>query len=69
MEVEGMDLDLDMEQNSTANSAVDLPWDHDLDLDRIGMEVQDQGLFDQYNNSANGSVITNESQVWFCLCI
>jgi hypothetical protein len=63
MEVEGMDLDLDMEQNSTANSAVDLPWDHDLDLDRIGMEVQDQGLFDQYNNSANGSVITNESQV------
>ncbi len=70
VEVELMSLGLDFEQNLENHSipnSDNLAWDHDVNIDAVGMEVEDQGLCDLY--SINGSVNTNEFQVRFCLCI
>jgi hypothetical protein len=64
-ELEVMDLDLedmeqDLEQNSIPSNDDNLAWDHNLDFNGFRMDVEDQGLFDQYGT---GSVNLNESQV------
>ncbi len=57
------DLDSNMEQgmevetNQSFEVQHDLPWNHDLDMDAVGVEIEDHGLCDIY--SIAGSTSTN----------